>query len=102
MDNGNKNIAVITVRGFLGFFLFPNISIFLFRKNFCKKKYAVKLFTKNQNLQHYGLCTFFDKFWEPFSQNGHFSIFQKCPKSKTANESRLAFFRGFQIWDFIQ
>jgi len=34
--------------------------------NFCKKKYAVKLFKKKQNLQHYGLCTFFAKFWEPF------------------------------------
>ena len=33
---------------------------------FCKKKYAVKLFTKKRFLLHYALCTFFDKFWEPF------------------------------------
>ena len=45
-------------------------------------------------LQHHALCTFFAKFSEPFLKNGHFSFFQKCPKSKTANESRSTFFRG--------
>jgi len=33
---------------------------------FCKKKYAVKLFTKKRFSLHYALCTFFGKFWEPF------------------------------------
>ena len=57
-----KNIAGITVRGFLGFFLFPNISIFLFRKKIYEKNYAVKLFKKKRFLLHYALCTFFAKF----------------------------------------
>ena len=47
-----------------------------------------------RHLDHYAFCTFFAKFLEPFLQNGHFSFFQKCPKSKTANESRSTFFLG--------
>uniref|UniRef100_A0A6C0ESV3 Uncharacterized protein n=1 Tax=viral metagenome TaxID=1070528 RepID=A0A6C0ESV3_9ZZZZ len=47
-----------------------------------------------RHLHHDAFCTFFAKFSEPFLENGHFSFFQKCPKSKTANESRTTFFLG--------
>ena len=59
-----KILFLITL-GFFGVFyfqIFPNISIFLFRKKICKKNYAVKLFKKKHNLLHYALCTFFANF----------------------------------------
>ena len=49
---------------------------------------------KNRYLKHYAFCTFFDKFWEPFLQNGHFYFSKNVQNQKRPSNLEPPFFRG--------
>ena len=86
---------------FFWVFLFPNISIlplFVQVQIFFVKKVCSQFF--HQKSDFAALC-FMHVFCQILSAIFSNWTKNKCPKSKTANESRSTFFRGFQIWDFI-
>jgi hypothetical protein len=93
-----KILRLLHLGFFLGFFYFQIFPFSFFETNFVKKVCSQTVYQKSEFA---ALC-----FMHVFCQISS-AIFSnwtknKCPKSKTANESRSTLFRGFQIWDFIQ
>ena len=92
MDNGNKNIAVITFRGFLGFFYFQIFPFSFFEKIFVKKSMQSNFSRKNRIYSIMVFARFLTNFGSHFLKMDIFLFFKNVQNEKLPTNLDRPFF----------